>query len=82
MKVYKKLIDKPYNHFGCGHRIQYLIIYNRKHWSSRKHDCEQSINLNRGLNKIVEYWNFNGKHNGIWKTTIWTPFGDNYNADK
>ena len=84
MKIRMKVIDLPYNQWGCGHRIQFLIIYNRKNWTQRRNWDEHSINLNRGLNKLVEYWNYHGvvlnrdrkKENyGIYKKIITTPFG-------
>ena len=80
-----KVIDEPYNHWGCGHRIQFLIKYNREKWTSRKSEEEQSIALNRGLNKLIEYWNYHGvilnrdkgkKNYGIYKSITFTPFGD------
>ena len=69
-------MDQPaYNHWGCGRRIQFLIEYNRKN----TRDCgDQKVYLkpNNGfirLNKLVEYWNYQGNKNPIWKTVIFTP---------
>ena len=85
MKVEMKIIGLPYNQYGCGHRIQFLIVYNRKGWTKRKSPQEQSIHLNRGLNKLIEYWNRQGvvlnrdkkrKNYGIQKEIIYTPFGE------
>ena len=76
MKVIMRIIDNPYNQYGCGERIQFLIIYNRKKWTQRRGLGEYSIHLNRGLNKLVEYWNYSGKKDPIWKKIIYTPFGD------
>jgi len=78
MKIILKSIGQAYNQFGCGQRLQFLIIYNQKRWMSGSYyKGDQSINLNRRLNKLVEYWNIHGKNNGIQKRIIYTPFGNN-----
>jgi len=64
MKVEVRKIGSQYNQFGCGYRLLFLIIYNRKKWFQRKQEEEYSIHLNRGLNKLVEYWNIEGNTNG------------------
>jgi len=82
MEVEMVVIGLPYNQFGCGHRIQFLVKYNRKRWIQRRNEGERSIHLNRGLNKLVEYWNYQGcvlnrdrkrSNYGIWKTILYTP---------
>lgn len=76
MKVEVRKIDNQYNQFGCGYRLLFLIIYNRTHWISRHHGEQESIHLNRGLNKLVEYWNYHGNANGrdmIIINKMWVP---------
>jgi len=75
-KLFPKLTRTPYNQFGCGYRLLFLVIYNRKRWTSRRHEGQYSIHLNRGLNRLVEYWNHHGNTNGrnlIIQREVWVP---------
>jgi len=77
MKVILKSIGVAYNEFGCGQRLQFLIIYNCKRWTQANYyKGDESINLNRRLNKLVDYWNIHGKHAPIRKMIVYTPFGN------
>jgi hypothetical protein len=75
MKVQMVKIDSQYNQFGCGYRLLFLIIYKRKRWIQFEED-RSSLHLNRGLNKLVEYWNYHGNANGrdlIKKKEMFVP---------
>ena len=71
MEIILKSIDQAYNSFGCGQRLQFLVKYKAKR---RWREGANSINLNRRLNKLVEYWNRDGHE--IEKRVIYTAFGD------
>ena len=64
MKVDLLFEQKPYNQWGCGHRIQYRIRY---HDRNTRHRAEPEIHLDRfgfhRLTKIREYWNRMGLPN-------------------
>lgn len=70
IKVYRKIIGLPYNEYGCGFRIQFLFISNRHRFFSHSY----SFLLNKKLNKLVEYWNYHGKDNPIYRNEMYVTF--------
>lgn len=67
LKVELLFEQEPYNQYGCGHRIQYLIKYNRNapriHRESARFIDDKGFHA---LHKIREYWNYQGNPNPIW----------------
>jgi len=57
MKIKLLFEQKPYNHWGSGHRIQYRIRYNRKTTTNfAQHQVHLDNNGFHVLTKIIDYY--------------------------